>query len=282
MADVLNLSLPAGRLVQGSLYSGWDKDMKGNPLLLKRGPNAGQPYTKYSFKVAVPKGTEQHWNQTDWGKRIYAVGFAAFPNLVASPQFYWKIENGDDATPNIDRQGRKNCETEGFPGCWVINFSNLQAPRVVRWDASQNKWVDEIQVDFVKPGYFVQVNCDVVSNGDSTKPGLILNHRMVAFTGYGPEIQFGPDPQQAGFTTAMPAGASTVPVAAAPMPSAPAAPAAPSPIPVVPNTQFAQVPAPPAAPVKRMLPSANGVTYEAYKAAGWTDQQLIDAGLMLP
>lgn len=281
MADVLNLTLPTGRLVQGSLYSGWNTDMKGQPLIIKKGANAGKPYTKYSFKVAIPKGTEQHWNQTDWGKRIYAVGFAAFPNLVSSPQFYWKIENGDDATPNIDRQGRKNCDTEGFPGCWVINFSNLQAPRVVRYDTQQNKWVDEIQVDFVKPGYFVQVNCDVVSNGDSTKPGLILNHRMVAFTGYGPEIQFGPDPQQAGFTTEMPAGASTVPVAAAPIPSATAAT---SPIPVVPNTQFAQVPAPPVpvTPVKQMTPAANGVTYDAYKAAGWNDQQLIDAGLMLP
>jgi len=71
----------------------------------------------------------------------------------------------------------------------------------------------------------------------------------------------------------MPAGASAVPVASAPLP------APPSPIPVVPNTQFAQVPAP---PVKQMTPAANGVTYEAYVAAGWKDEQLVAAGLMLP
>lgn len=281
MADVLNLTLPTGRLVMGSLYSGWTQDMKGNPLLIKNGPNKGQPYTKYNFNVAIPKGTETHWSQTEWGRKIYAVGQGAFPNLVASPQFYWKIEDGDDATPNIDRQGRKNCETEGFAHHWIIKFSNLQSPRVVQHDPKTGKWPDIIQSDFVKPGYFVQVNADVVSNGDSTKPGLILNHRIVAFIAYGPEIQFGPDPEAAGFSAAMPAGASATPVAAAPLPSAPAAP---SPIPVVPNTQFAQVPAPPAppAPVKQMTPAANGVTYEAHIKAGWTDQMLIDHGLMLP
>jgi len=29
-----------------------------------------------------------------------------------------------------------------------------------------------------------------------------------------------------------------------------------------------------------MLPAANGVTYEAYVAAGWSDEQLRAAGMM--
>jgi len=281
MTDILNLTLPTGRLVQGSLYEPSTTDMQGQPLVVKNGPNAGQPLANYWFKVAIPKGAEQHWAQTEWGAKIYAVGNTAFPAVAASPQFAWKIEDGDSQIPDINRQGRKNCETEGFPGHWILKFSRPQAPRIVRNDPQQNKWVDELQAGFVKCGYYVQVNVDVVGNGVATKPGIYLNHRMVAFIGYGPEIQFGPDPQKAGFTATMPAGASAVPVASAPLPAV--APA-PSPIPVVPNVQFVHLPPPPppAPPARRMTPAANGVTYEAYRAANWTDEMLIQQGLMLP
>lgn len=35
-------------------------------------------------------------------------------------------------------------------------------------------------------------------------------------------------------------------------------------------------------PTKVMTPAAQGVTYDAYKAAGWTDAQLLEHGLMEP
>lgn len=38
---------------------------------------------------------------------------------------------------------------------------------------------------------------------------------------------------------------------------------------------------PPAAPTLQMTAAANGVTYEAYKQAGWTDDQLIQHGLAI-
>jgi hypothetical protein len=89
----------------------------------------------------------------------------------------------------------------------------------------------------------------------------------------------------------VPAGVPQIPGAApaplpqggfAPMPSAPA-PGAPAPIPVTPNPGFVQVPPPPApvAPVRQMTAAAQGVTYEAYVAAGWSDAQLVQNGLML-
>ncbi len=37
-----------------------------------------------------------------------------------------------------------------------------------------------------------------------------------------------------------------------------------------------------AEPTKVMTPAAQGVTYDAYKAAGWTDAQLLEHGLMQP
>jgi hypothetical protein len=57
--------------------------------------------------------------------------------------------------------------------------------------------------------------------------------------------------------------------AGAPM-APPAAPVAPAPM------------APPAAPVHQMTAAAGGVTREAYHAAGWTDAQLVEYGLMMP
>jgi len=39
---------------------------------------------------------------------------------------------------------------------------------------------------------------------------------------------------------------------------------------------------PPAAPVRTMLPAANGATYEAMIAAGWTDAMLVQHGMMAP
>lgn len=91
---------------------------------------------------------------------------------------------------------------------------------------------------------------------------------------------------------AAPVAAPALPVAASPVPASPAAPAAPvqpyagymapaasAPAPAAPPP----APAAPAAPVGRqMTAAANGVTYEAYQQAGWSDDQLIQAGMMLP
>jgi hypothetical protein len=184
-----------------------------------------------------------------------------------------------------------------------------------------------MQKDFCKPGYFVEVAFSVEGNGSQSQPGVYINHSMVCFRAYGPEISFGPDVASAGFGAApLPAGASMTPLAGAiPMPQAPAAaptmplppglpqvpgvapaplpqggfapmpsapaPGAPAPIPVTPNPGFVQVPPPapapmapppaPVAPVRQMTAAANGVTYEAYVAAGWSDAQLVQNGLML-
>ena len=64
---------PIGRMVCGSVYQGNNKDAEGNPLVIKKGPNAGQPRVDYYFAIAIPKGAETHWNQTPWGQIIYGV-----------------------------------------------------------------------------------------------------------------------------------------------------------------------------------------------------------------
>ena len=323
MAQKVNITSPVGRIVMGSLYDPCTTDAEGKPLVVKTGPNAGQPRVNYFFALAIPKGAEPHWAHTPWGQQIWNVGNQAFPNAAQSPAFAWKIEDGDSQIPN--KKGRKPCENEGWRGHWILKFSGGFAPKVYQQEGAG--YVQVMQKDFCKPGYFVEVAFSVDGNGSQSQPGVYINHSMVCFRAYGPEISFGPDVASAGFgQSALPAGASMTPPAGAipmpqapvgyapppvpagvpqipgvapaplapagsvPMPSAPV-PGAPAPIPVTPNPGFVQVPPPapapmapppaPVAPVRQMTAAAQGVTYEAYVAAGWSDAQLVQNGLML-
>ncbi len=306
MAKV-NFTSPVGRIVMGSLYDPSTTDAEGKPLVVKTGPNMGQPRVNYFFALAIPKGAEPHWAHTPWGQQIWNVGNQAFPNAAQSPAFAWKIEDGDSQIPN--KKGRKPCENEGWPGHWIVKFSGGFAPKVYQQEGSG--YVQILQKDFCKPGYYVEVAGSVDGNGSQSQPGVYLNHSMVCFRAYGPEISFGPDVASAGFGAApLPAGASMTPpagvipmpqaavaapaplapVGSVPMPPAPA-PVAHAPIPVIPNPAFVQVPPPapvpmappaaPAIPVRQMTPAAGGVTYEAYLQAGWSDAQLVQNGLMV-
>lgn len=338
MSQRVNVTSPVGRIVMGSLYDPSTTDAEGKPLVVKTGPNAGQPRVNYFFALAIPKGAEPHWAHTPWGQQIWGVGNQAFPNAAQSPAFAWKIEDGDSQIPN--KKGRKPCDNEGWRGHWILKFSGGFAPKVYQQEGAG--YVQVMQKDFCKPGYFVEVAFSVEGNGSQSQPGVYLNHSMVCFRAYGQEIQFGPDVNAAGFGAApLPAGASmTPPAGAIPMPQAPAAapagyapppapgaapalpmppglpqvpgvapaplapagsvpmpytpaPGAPAPIPVTPNPGFVQVPPPAAAPapmapppappvpVRQMTAAANGVTYDAYIAAGWNDAQLVQNGLML-
>lgn len=259
MAQKVNITTPVGRIVAGSLYDGQTTNAEGAPLVVKSGPNAGQPRVNYFFALAIPKGAEQHWAQTPWGQQIWGVGHQFMPNAgQLGNNFAWKIEDGDSQCPN--KKGRKPCESEGYPGHWIVKFSGGFAPKVyVQEGAGQ---VQNVQKDFIKPGYYAQVFFSVEANGSQSQPGVYLNHSMVCFRGYGPEISFGPDVSAAGFGAApLPAGASltpppgAVPMAAAPVPPAfPTVPVyAPPAVPSVPGyvapvAAAAPVYAPPAAP----------------------------------
>lgn len=289
----VNITSPVGRLVFGSLYKPRTTDYDGNPLVVKTGPNIGQARVDYNFGVAIPKGAEQHWASTEWGAKIWAVGHAAFPSQAQRPDFAWKITDGDSTVPN--KKGAIPAKKEGYPGHWVLAFSGSFAPRIFNADGTQQI----LEPEAVKPGYYVQVNFDVTDNGNPNNSGVYLNHRMIALAGYGEEISFGPDATAVGFGGAtLPAGASTTPVAGgfspAPAPSAtPVAPPAPVAVAMpTPHTAIlagpgATPPAPPAPapvaatpPARVMLPAANGATYEAMIAAGWTDALLVQHGMM--
>lgn len=285
-ADILT---PVGRLVSGGLYKPNTQDAEGRPLVVKNGQNAGQPRVEYVVAIAIPKGPEQHWNQTPWGQKIWQVGAAAFPQAHQAPTFAWKVKDGDSQIPN--RRGRKPCDNEGWPGHWVLFFSGGYQPKVL--DAQGKNPIAE--ADAVKPGYYIQVFGSVSDNGSPNQPGVYLNHGAVAFSAWGKEIQMSRDYSEVGFGqgVALPPGASAQPIAAMQAPAAPQAPVpaanyappqAPVPTPVAPNPQFLAPPVPPAAPVappaRQMTAKAAGATYQQFIDGGWNDQQLIENGYM--
>jgi hypothetical protein len=272
---------PPSRIVQGSLYKPNTTDAEGNPLVTKTGPNAGQPRVDFFFAIAIAKGAETHWNQTPWGQKIYATGVQGFPQGQHSrPDFAWKIEDGDSTVPN--KKGVVPNTREGWKGHWVVKLSGGYAPKIYNSDGTQQL----LEADYVKPGYFVEAYAKVESNDSNSQPGVYLNHSMVAFSGFGPEIHFGPDAKSVGFgKTALPAGVSQAPVGGNFNPATPpAVPAVTAPPPAQvappPNPAILQPPAVPAAPVRVMTAAAGGASYEQLIAAGWTDATLKQHGLM--
>lgn len=285
----LSLLFPVGRVVQGSLYVPQEKDQQGNPLVIKTGPNKGQPTKKYFFALATPKAPgETHWAQTAWGQQMWALAHAAWPQGQAnSPSFAFKVEDGDSVVPN--KKGRKNSEREGFPGNWIVGFSSSFAPKIVTASGDPI-----LEPGAVKLGYFVEVLGSIASNENSDNPGIYVNHTFVALRGFGPEITTGPDARSVGFgKSALPAGASAAPVGVAAFPALPQ-PTAVAPAPVMtavaPAPSFIAPPPPPqpiavsvpVAPVGPvMTPKAAGQSYAAFISAGWNDGTLRSNGYMV-
>jgi len=274
-----NFTTPVGRFVSGSITKPQTTDAEGRPLVFKTGADTGKPRTSFFIAIAVPKAGEQHWNQTAWGADIWKTGHEAFPQGQADhPAFAWKVEDGDSTVPN--KSGKKNCDREGYKGCWVLKFSSTFPSATYNANGSA-----KVEPESIKPGYFIQINGDVLGNGSMQQPGVYLNHKMIALAAYGEEIVYGPDATEAGFgASPLPAGAMSAPPAGFVPPAAPAPAMAPPPAPPAaqvppPAPAFLQVP-PPVAPARQMLPPANGATYEQMIAAGWTDTTLRQMGMM--
>lgn len=286
MCDIL---FPVGRMVGGSLYRANPvTDNDGKPVLDKE----GRPKTSYSIGVAIPKNGEPTWQQTVWGQQIKQVADTAYGAQTQHPMFSWKITDGDSQIPN--KRNKRPCDQEGYPGHWVLWFSQSWAPRMCNANGTQ----DLTEPDAIVPGYFVQVFANVAANGSLSKPaqtpGVYLNPVAVALSGYGNRIAPNDvDTAAIGFGNApLPPGASAMPPAAyvPPQPVAPAAPAAYVP-PQAPATPAAYVP--PVAPNPAILvppvvppPPAHVMTalatapYDAYIAAGYNDAMLVQMGLM--
>lgn len=256
MANEIQFTTPVGRMIGGSLYRGETVDRKtGAPKVYKTGAKKGQPRTDYNIGVAFPKTPGvQHWASEPWLQQVWNAGHAAFPAGDATRRdFAWKITDGDSQEPN--KNMKRPCDQEGYPGHWVIWFSGTMAPKATNSDGSQ--YLHE--QDAIKPGYYVQVFCGVTDNKGAETPGMYWNPYYVALAGFGPEIVGGPDVAQAKFGQGvqLPPGASATPVGGIAPPPVPGAPA-PAPVPgyAPPPPVAAAVPMAPPPPLAGSAPVA--------------------------
>ena len=95
---------PVGRLVAGDPWRAGDRDVNGNPLTIKSGPNIGQPRVEYYVALAIRK--DDPGLPELFGKIIQAA-HEGFPDLVDAQgnvvggKFAWKFVDGDSAVPNM-------------------------------------------------------------------------------------------------------------------------------------------------------------------------------------
>lgn len=242
------IRFPPMRFVQGNMYKAQDKDFTtGQPRVYPAGhAKAGQPKISWFFAGAVPKQQgEAAWWDTSWGKEIVPLAQQMWPRGEwQTPTFAWKIEDGDSQIPN--KKGRKNANTEGFAGCWIVNFSSGFAPKICDVNGQPI-----LETDVVKLGYWIEVASTVRSNETQGNPGIYINHDFVCFRGRDKEIFVGVDPSTLGFgKAAVPAHVSMAPVGSALMPSTVGQPTAPVGTPMIPGAPagMPSVPAMPMAP----------------------------------
>lgn len=271
MSEIL---FPCGRMIGGSVYKAQvETDNSGKPKL----NTDGTPITSFTFGVAIPKGGESHWNQTQWGAKAWAIAQAAHPQQHAFPSYAWKIKDGDSKVPN--RVGKIPANSEGHAGNWIIWFKQSWAPKLV----TEGGALVLIEPEAIMPGYFIEVFADVKGNTGPT-PGLYMNPIAVNRVAFGPRlITASVDTASVGFgSSPIPAGASATPVGGSfnPAPTQ----AAPAPAAIVPNPAFLAIPAVPVAPAappaKVLTAKAGSASYESFIAKGWTDELLTQHGYM--
>ena len=245
--EVVYLTTPVGRYVMGDAFTGNDKDMQGRPRFDK----AGMPKTTWFVGLAIRKddpGWGDLWNQ------IVAVGQRDFPaGQWQSPAFAWKVIDGDGVNQN-GQAYPDHCK-----GHYVVRMSSGFAPTV--YNAQNQQITDPAQC---KRGDYVRAYIGIRGNDDQQKPGVYVSHSMIQVVGYGEAINSGPSAEQAfGAPASLPPGASTTPVASAPMPAQPGAPA-PAPAAYPPQAAPPVAPAPGAPAPAPMAPAVSPAQPTAY------------------
>jgi len=269
--------LPVGRLLWGSMYTPQlQTDDNNQPRL----DSTGKQESKFVFAVAIPKIPGTPWNVTPWGQMIWNIGAAAYPGVINTPAFSWKIKDGDSTIPNT--VGKRPCDQHGHPGNWIITMSQSWAPLLC--DLKRQMLT---QPDAIMPGDFVAVQVSVAANvmkpgARSHTPGVFINPLAVVFVGYHPDgrIVNTIDVNTINIESlVIPPNVAAAPVitthkvnAPAPMQAQTAASMDPPPPPPAPHA------APP--PAKQMTTAA-AYTYEQYIASGWTDDALRLSGFMI-
>lgn len=240
--DQTPILFPVSRWVTGDMHELKDKldNNKQPKFFAPTHKRAGQKMQECYFGIAIRKAPGQthwaikpaDWDQTNrdrdglvipyWGEAIWTTGNAAWPALcnnaekyITLPTFAWKIEDGDDTTPKGEKQTR-NCDKPGHPGHWIVHLKTWKIPSVHTPDGLQTLADRSV----IKRGFYVQVAGSVSGNAQAGKPGVYINHDMVAYvpTEGAEEIRGGGggDAKTVGFGRgALPSGVVAAPLSAA-------------------------------------------------------------------
>lgn len=301
---------PIGRMLFGDVYDPDTEDYDGNPLVIKNGPDKGKSTVRYNIGIAFPKNPgEIHWASSPFGAIVWAQGHRDHPESAKRDDFAWKATDGDSAKPGKPYRGKPSKapkDKTGFPGHWVFAFGGSNEPKVLKADLSEYI----LDKGVVHLGDAIQIVGDVIGN-EGASPGVYLNYRAIIWHGMhrdGRIVSNGVDldelrKQLAG--QAVPTYVVTGPLmpaippvnnGAPPPPPAmvqqqvpqvpvqPAVgfiPAVPGSVPSVPVAPGATLPPPPPPTGPQLTAKANGNTYAAMIAGGWTDANLKLHGYMV-
>lgn len=315
-----DILFPIGRLVGGSVYRAYkDTEDDGKTPKLGADGKQTETYSFQVAieKGATTHWAQTPWGQMIWaeGHAGWGAPTAGHPTFAWKIK---DGDDKQPGKPRNGKPTKAPAEREGWPGHWVISFSGKYAPKTCNADGSVTftDTVERIKPGhFVQVKGTCAHNNPAKSAGVYMNYQVVAHSGFGPEIAMAGDV----DAASVGFGGApLPAGASAVPlggmspaqathiggapaIPGAAVPGAPPAPpvgvppssALPLPAspPIVPNPAFLQppvqvapVPLPPpvapAVPVRRMLPAANGATYEAMTAAGWTDALLVQHGMM--
>lgn len=194
---MIEITTPVGRMVGGHpmIQRANKDDNTGLPKMQKDGVT---PSMSTYVGLAIPKGTEQHWNQTEWGAAIWNEALAAWPNgEFQQPTFSWKIVDGDSQIPN--KKMKKPCDREGYPGHWVIQASTGLGAVKCYNVGKYNPLTDLIQQkEMIKPGDYARLVLSVKGNDSTQTAGLYLNPSIFELYQPGQAIILENEPDAAG------------------------------------------------------------------------------------
>lgn len=309
-----------GRLVQGdpcTLGPVQKDDRTGQPKTTK----LGDPLRQFFAAIAIPKDPAQRlvipgnptfdqvkaqldtdarvaWPQF-FGQRNQGMQYPA--NLAVdctNPKFANKIADGD----GFDEKGQPNSAKDGWAGCWVVKCVTMFAPKVYEWTASG--WMETVHTGRkIKCGDYITISGDCASNESTQTAGMYMNMDTVSFEQEGVAIvgANNVDPNQAlGSRGAPPPGATGQGHAGTQghQGNAGAGQAGGSVAGQTGSTTAGEAysgyrdtgagaPPPPGAGAppppsnEPTMTAAATTSYAAYKAAGWTDDQLRASGFIV-
>lgn len=255
---------PVGRLVSGSFFEPQKSDHQGKPK--------EESDWNYYVGMAFPKTAANWWDeQGELGAVFNALRAAASEHYRGQENvanFKWKIDDGDSP---------KHAEKSGYPGHWILKFNRQHSIGACPVYNNQNPPQVIVDPQQAKRGHWYRISGSSKANGATgDQAGVYVNMSMAQWCAHGEEIVGGPSASQVfgAAPSALPAGASTQPLApAAAMPAAPGAPpaasspATPAALPQTPPA--AASPAPAAAPAQQpgTVPAPNFATGGGYDPA---------------